>query len=529
MQNGYFQLKNQDDIYGVMIYQPREGGEYVRPDEIKNYLSGMNMNWDPQRLDAILLDEKDGFLRLGTGQCPKVPESYNLRVSEDGMSAYVRFIPASEGGSRMTYDGFLRDMRFRNITSGIRTEGLQEHFQSPGIYCTDILVAQGREAVQGTDARIEYYFNTDPHKRPLQREDGSVDYFQMTTINQCKKGEELARIIPENPGEPGVDIFGHAINPREVKRQTLKFGRNIELSEDKCVIRSMVDGHVTLVDDKVFVSEVFAVKDVDVSTGNLNFEGSIEINGRVSENFEVRAGGNVVVNGVVEGARIIAGGNIIISKGMNGMGKGYLRAGGDIIVKFLENSRVIAGGYVQTEAIMHSQVSAGSEVRVEGRRGTIVGGSVHAAERVTAKTIGANLGAATILEVGVNPLVKEQYNRLQKGIAETTKTVKDAEVILDNFKEKLKKGVTPNEGQVKYMKTVAQLLEEKKAEIEQMNQKAEKIRSMMETQKHADIVVNDEIFPGTTIIIGDASKTIQTSYHYCKFVREKGEVCMAVL
>lgn len=529
MQNGYFRMKNQDGIYGIMIYQPRDGGECVRPDEIRSYLNGMNMNWDSQRLEEILLGEKDAFLRLGTGQCPQVPESYNLNVSEDSMTAYVRFIPASDGGSRITYDDFLRDLRLRNITSGIRTEGLQDHFQSPGIYCTDILVAKGREVVQGTDARIEYYFNTDPRRRPMQREDGSVDFFQMTTINQCKKGDELARIIPENRGEPGVDIFGHTISPREVKRQTLKFSRNIELSEDKNVIRSLVDGHVSLVDDKVFVSDVFEVKDVDVSTGNLNYEGSIEIDGRVSENFEVKAGGNVVVSGVVEGARIIAGGNIIIAKGMNGMGKGYLRAGGNIIVKFLENSRVIAGGYVQTEAIMHSQVSAGSEVRVEGRRGVIVGGYIHAAERVTAKTIGANLGASTILEVGVNPLAKEQFNRLQKSIADNTKTVKNAEVILDNFKEKIRKGVATNEGQVKYMKTVAHLLEEKSAEIEQMNRKMEKLRGMLETQKHADIVINDEIFSGTTIIIGEASKTLQTSYHYCKFVKEKGEVCMAAL
>lgn len=529
MQNGYFRLKNQDGIYGIMIYQPQDGGEAVRLEELRDYLNGMNMNWDSKRLEEILMDEKDGFLRLGTGQCPQVPESYLLNVSEDSMTAYVRFLPASEGGSRITYDDFLRDIRFRNITSGIRTEGLQDHFQSPGIYCTDILLAKGREAVQGTDARIEYYFNTDPHKRPAQRDDGSVDFFQMTVINQCKKGDELARIIPENKGEPGVDIFGHLINPREVKRQTLKFGRNIELSEDKNVIRSMVDGHVALVDDKVFVSDVFEVKDVDFSTGNLNYEGSIEINGRVSENFEVKAGGDVVVAGVVEGARIIAGGNIIIAKGMNGMGKGYLRAGGNIVVKFLENSRVIAGGYVQTEAILHSQVSAGSEVSVEGKRGVIVGGCIHAAMRVTAKIIGASMGANTILEVGVNPLVMEQFKRLQKSMADNAKTISNAEVILENFKEKLRKGVATNESQIKYMKTVAQLRDEKKAEMEELNRKMEKIRGMMETQKQAEVVVNDEVFPGTTIIIGEASKTIQTSYHYCKFVKDKGEVCMGAL
>ena len=104
-----------------------------------------------------------------------------------------------------------------------------------------------------------------------------------------------------------------------------------------------MDGHVALQDGKVVVSSVYTVKDVDMSTGNIVYDGSVEITGSVAANMEVKAGGNVVINGGVESARIIAGGNIIIAKGMNGTGKGYLRAGGDIMVKFLENTRVVTG------------------------------------------------------------------------------------------------------------------------------------------------------------------------------------------
>ena len=62
-----------------------------------------------------------------------------------------------------------------------------------------------------------------------------------------------------------------------------------------------------------------------------------------------------------------------------------------------------------------------------------------------------------------------------------------------------------------------------------MNGRMEKMRAMMEIQKLSEIIVNDEIYPSTTIIIGDSSKTLQTSYHYCKFVRERGEICMKPL
>lgn len=529
MQNGYFRLVSVPDGYGVAIYRPQDGGEEIQLGEILGYLDSLGIVYDRKRIEMQLMDDADGVCYIGKGPCPVCSESYQLNVSEDGMTAYVRFIPHSETSHRITLDDFMKDLKYRNITFGIKRESLQSHFGAKATYCTDILVAEGEQPVQGEDARIEYYFNTDMHRRPSQREDGSVDYFHMTTINQCRKGDVLARIIPEKQGLAGHDIYNAEIKPRDVRREQLRFGRNINLSEDGLVITSQVDGHVSLVDGQVFVSDVYISKGVDVSTGNLDYEGSIQVDGNVAENFEVKAGGNVIVNGLVEGARIIAAGNIIISKGMNGMQKGYLKAGGDIIVKFLENTRVAAGGYVEAEAIMHSKVSAGNEIRVEGRKGVIVGGYVQAANKVTAKNIGAGMGATTIIEVGVNPLLKTQYSRMQKALEELTKTVKNAEVILDNFKDKLKKGFQYNEGQLKYMRSVAKLVEEKSAELQQMNQRMERFRAMMEIQKQAEVVINNEIHTGTTIIIGDSSRTIQSDYHYCKFIRDKGEITMKPL
>lgn len=529
MRNGYFQLVNYDSGYGLKLYPPDDTGDELRVGEIADYLDGYGILYNRNKLEMLVMEEREMVYYLGSDPCPAYPESYLLDIAEDGMYATVRFIPPAENGQRLTFDDFLRDLRLRNIVFGIQVGELQDHFQSEGIYCTDIVLAKGREPEPGVDARIEYYFNTETHRRPMVCEDGSVDYFTLTIINQCKKGDALARIIPEVPGIDGSDIFGKRIKAKEPRRVTLKFGQNIGLSEDKRTIYTLVDGHVTLLEDKVFVSDVYEVKDVDVSTGNLDYQGSIQIDGNVTANFEVKAGGNVIIEGLVEGARIIAGGSITIGKGMNGAGGGMLKAGGDVLVKFLENARVVAGGYVHSGAILHSRVSAGTEVIVEGRRGLIVGGYVQAAKKIEAKSIGACMGATTILEVGVNPLIKTQFTRLQKTQADTLKTVQNAEVILANFKEKLGKGVQFNESQLKYMKSVAGLVQEKTAALKELEVRLEKLHRMMETQKQAEIVVNNEMFPGTTIIVGDATKTIQTSYHYCKFVREQGEVKMVSL
>lgn len=530
MQNGYFRLVSDPDGYGIALYQPKDGGEYIQLGELWDYLDGLGISYDKKKVEMQLLDEtEDSVCHIGEGICPSYPETYNLSVDRDGMTAVVRFIPPSITGSRMTLDDFLKDLRFKGITFGVQMDILRSHFNTAGRYCEDLLVAKGQEPVQGQDAHIVYCFNTDMHRRPKQREDGSVDYFQMTTINQCRKGDVLAQIIPEQSGTDGHTVYGKVIAARAVRRAMLKYGRNIELSEDGLEITSLVDGHVALVDGKVFVNDVYVVKGVDVSTGNIDYEGSIQVDGNVAENYEVKAGGNIIVNGLVEGAKVIAGGNIIISKGMNGMQKGFLKAGGDVVVKFLENARVAAGGYVEAEAIMHSKVSAGGEIRVTNRRGVIVGGYVQAGVKITAKTIGAGMGAFTILEVGVNPLLKTQYNRMQKAFDDLTKTVANAEVILDNFRSKIAKGFQYNDSQLKYMKSVAKLVDEKGAELAQMNHRMERFRSMMEIQKMAEVVVDSVIHPGTTIIIGDATRTIQADFDRCKFVREDGEITMKPL
>ena len=508
MRNGYFRLVNYESGYGLKLYPAQDMGDELRVGEIAEYLDGYGIAYDRNKLEMLVMEGEEKVYYLGSEPCPNYPESYMLDIAEDGMYATVRFIPPTEIGSRLTFDDFLRDLRLRNIVYGIQTGELQGHFQSAGLYGTDIVLARGKEPTAGVDASIEYYFNTETHRRPKVCEDGSVDYFTLTTINQCKKGDALARIIPEVPGIDGSDIYGNRIRAKEPKRITLKFGQNIGLSEDKRTIYTMVDGHVTLLEDKVFVSDVYAVKDVDVSTGNLDYQGSIQIDGNVSTNF---------------------GGSITIGKGMNGAAGGMLKAGGDVMVKFLENARVVAGGFVHSGAILHSRVSAGTEVIVEGKKGLIVGGYVQAAKRIEAKSIGASMGATTILEVGVNPLIKTQFTRLQKSQADMMKTIQNAEVILTTFKEKLSKGVQFNESQLKYFKSVAALVEEKTAELKELDMRLEKLRKMMETQKQAEILVNSEMYPGTTIIIGDATKTIHTSYHYCKFVRDQGEVKMVAL
>ncbi len=526
MQNGYFQIVKAPGGFGVKLVPPTEGGEEIRLYELVGYLDKEQISYDLNSLKRTLEANREAVCFLERKDCPAIEERYQVDIAEDSMSATVRFFPPSETGNRISFDECIRDLRFHNVTFGIQMDVLQDHFQSDGIYCTDLVVARGREVRHGVDARIEYFFNVDVHAQPTMREDGTVDYFNLNVINHCKKGQELARIIPADLGDAGVDVRGGRIKPRDVKKCALKFGNNIELSEDKMSISSKVDGHVTLVDDKVFVSDVFEVENVDIATGNVEFEGSVQVNGNVASNFVVKANGNVIINGVVEGAHIIAGGNIIIARGMNGMAKGTLTAGGNIVAKFIENAKAQADGYINAGSILHSDAAAGTEIVVNGKRGFITGGHVQANKKIEVKTLGAVMGAPTVVEVGVSPKIKAEYVQIQKEITEIVRDIKSAQPILANFAEKRAKGARFSEEQLKYIKSTAQLMEAKKRELEEKNSAMRGLQMLFDPKDKAVVKVWGEVYPGTTIIIGDVSMNVQTTYHYCRFEKVEGDVKM---
>lgn len=325
-----------------------------------------------------------------------------------------------------------------------------------------------------------------------------------------------------------ITLWGK-IKPREVKKKKLKFGRNISVSEDKLSMISDVDGHVTLVDDKVFVSDILTVENVDSSTGNIEYDGNVQVNGNVCANFSVKAKGNIEVSGVVEGAQVEAGGDIIIAKGMNGMGKGVLNAKGNVVAKFLENATVTALGYVSSETILHSTVYAGDEVTVSGKRGFITGGRVCATNCVTVKTLGSSMGADTIVEVGADPTIKVRIQNLQWDIANATRVVKSVVPLIEASKQKRAKGIKVTPEQLQYVKSLEVLNKVKEKEIEDKALEMERLQESIGVYSNAKVIVTDTVFPGTKISIGDVSMVVHSEMKYCKFIKLDGDVKMTAI
>ncbi|KXS42349.1 MAG: hypothetical protein AWU54_1348 [Candidatus Frackibacter sp. T328-2] len=209
-----------------------------------------------------------------------------------------------------------------NITYGIKEGFIKKAIESPG---EEFLIAEGRPATGSVDEKIEYLFNKeDSNKNISQQPAQKIDYFSINSINSVKKGEVLAIKHASKYGKVGYNIFGEKLGVKPPQNIDWQIGDGVEIIGDKAVATK--DGRPAIQNGELTIFEIYVVKgDVNLSEGNIDFNGDVIVMGDVCENFQVKATGMIKVNGNVAQA--------------------FLEAGGDILVKNnIIGSEVVAGG-----------------------------------------------------------------------------------------------------------------------------------------------------------------------------------------
>lgn len=527
IKNGYFRLDIRETGVFLQIIPPENGGKRPEVKEILEYLeqkgySGFNLKELNDAVTVASAEVKEVYVGEGSGF--EENEQMEITVSGDKMLVFCHFYPPSSKGNLMSEADIMGDLQAKNVTVGIQQEEIQKFLKNRR-YCTDLILAKGIPPVNGKDAKIEYFFNINHNLRPKKNEDGTVDYRELNTISHVEKGQMLAKLHPAIAGKPGTDVFGGSIQGRQEKSLKLEYGNNITISEDKTEIYSDVTGHASLVNGKVFVADVYEVPaDVDNATGNIVYDGNVSIKGNVKSGFSVKAKGDIVIDGVVEAAYLSAGGQIIVKRGINGMGKGRVEAKENLIAKFIENATVVSDGFIETGCILHSQVSAGADIRVNGKKGFVSGGLIRAGNLVEAQTIGSEMGTITKIEVGVDPSVKVRYGEVQDSITAATKEVERMRPILVNFNEKLQKKEKVSPERMQQVQTIAKNFREQQQLLAGYKKEFKELNEKLQLATNAKIKVKGSIYPGVSITISDISMNVKNERCATKFVKEHGEI-----
>ena len=98
------------------------------------------------------------------------------------------------------------------------------------------------------------------------------------------------------------------------------------------------------------VTPVYVIKgNLGAATGNVDFHGDVFVEGNVYAGITVKTTGNITINGHVETASLFAGKDVILKNGMQGSGNGIIRAGRNVMARFIEQTKVYAGNGSGTE------------------------------------------------------------------------------------------------------------------------------------------------------------------------------------
>lgn len=446
-----------------------------------------------------------------------------VALSPDKMKAYIRIIKPEGSDKKAGVQEIANELLNNGIVFGIKEDVVKYIAQNP-IYDQDVLIAEGIEPVHGVDGEVHFLIDINKERKPIIMEDGSVNYRDLDYIVSVQKGQKLCDITPPTPGIDGKNVLGSTVKAIDGKPAKIIRGTNVYPSEDNLSLYSTIDGQVKYEDGKLSVFATYEVPDnVDNSTGNINFIGSVFVRGNVLSGFVVEAGGDVEVFGVVEAATIKAGGNIILRRGMTGNNKGMLIAGGDIIAKYIENSTVEAANDLKAEAIMHSDVKCGNRLELGGKKGLLVGGVTRVGKEIDAKVIGSYMATNTIVEVGVAPNIRERYKFVRSELITLEENVKKTDQATNLLKKLEAIGKLSDDKKELLEKSLRSKLffenklNEYKAELPVLEER-------LNMEGNGRIKVQNYLYNGTKITIGSVAMNVKETIQHCTLYKDGADI-----
>lgn len=432
--------------------------------------------------------------------------------------------PEGEEESLFSVDFIVEYLKLKGIKTGINRDAI-EALVTILEYDKNLIVAAGKNAVDGKDGYIEYVIPVEDKKaKPVVAEDGSVDYLNSLEIAMVEEGELIARMVPPTKGEFGFNIYSEILKPVPGKPVSQLRGKGFVVSEDGLEYTASRAGHIYLDDDKLMIDPLYIVNgDLEVTHGNIKFNGDVEVRGDMRSGTRIEAEGSIFINGHVGSCELIAGGNITIGKGVQGKYNCEIVAGGDVAGSFMEHCNVTAGGSVYANSTLDCFVLARNSVKIMSKMACIIGGSINAMQMIQAKDVGNDSEIATNLAVGDLYVFRQEANEYRNRLNKVTKDFYIISEKLKAFDKVQPGGMTEELKELKKHLFQAKILRDaEKRELESKIKIYEE--DVMKARREASVQVGGVIYPGVTIKSDNASYVTDTAFKEIVFRPWLGEI-----
>lgn len=341
-----------------------------------------------------------------------------FKVSKDSMSASVS-LTAPYGGRMPTTDILLNMATSAGISRGLSRKRL-------GALLYELSQAAPGEVIEGEIARglppkagrNSKFVPLVPNAlervlKPQTDDNDRVDMRNLGEVICVKIHTQVLRRLPPSKGRHGYDVKGLIVPATPGKWLEFTLGKGTAVSDDDPdVLVATISGMPKYRDMVMTIDDTFICSGVNVGSGHVNYDGAVLVNGDVTEKMEIRASGDVTINGFVESALIEAGGDIIITEGAmgklnedSGQYSCRLVAAGSVHVQHGQGIEVKCGGNITVgRQLAYSRLHGGGSVTVgklNNPQGNLFACDIVCQGTVAAGTLGAVSGST--LKIDFSP------------------------------------------------------------------------------------------------------------------------------
>ncbi len=454
---------------------------------------------------------------------PTLREHVQVRVSADGVRAHLS-VGSPEDWGAPTREELVDVLKEAGVVFGIRMEALDQAIRNcPSEHA--VLVAEGLAPIDGKDGWLEILVSSidtiadDPAA-------AKVNLRERHFVHNVLKGDRLAVVHPPEPGQPGRSVSGAVVPPHDGKPVAASLEPNTGFDPgDGRVIVALEDGHAFMREGGGIrvVPTITVNGDVDYAVGNIDFVGSLSVEGDIKSDLIVKVRKILDVVGNVEDAQIEVGGNVIVRKGFVGRGKGVITSGGSITIHHVLNQTLnaVADIIVEKESVNGNLCAGG---KIFSPQAIFAGGQLDAQQDIEVQTLGSADGSTARVRTGRRGRILDRLAVVEKEMKQAEKQVGEVkEAVFRLIRMKLD---VPNLGPEKEA-MLAKLQEAQKMlprQLETLQQEKVRLSEELHKTSEARVIVRGTVHENVLLEINGVRKHIESALRGVIFYEHAGVV-----
>ena len=419
-------------------------------------------------------------------------EDYSITFSQGNMEAFFSYCGDPQ---KLTKKKVISLLNKNKIYHGILEDVIEEIVKKPKDI-NNVLVARGALPQNGTDGWFEFFFRTNLDHTPKILEDGSADYFNIDWFETVTKGQKLAYYHEATKGVDGCSVCGEVLKARNgIEKNVLK-GSGFRIDEDRKTYYATLNGKIDSNSMMMNITNHIRVDEVTLATGNLVFDGSVHILGRVENGMTVDVTGDIEVDGYVGGATLRSGGSIFLKKGMNANNKGGVYAKGNVVSRYFEAVDVVAEGDIRFHTAMNCNFDAKGLIISTS---VLVGGVAKSAAGFQLHDVGNDAWIPTDIRVIHNPTLFEEFfekNKLQKDIEH------ELEILKKHESELIRKFTPKACAEMEIFTKLENAIFTKQGQMKELQKTQKTLDAMIRKIWMAKVVIMGQAFVGVHVTTG---------------------------